>query len=62
MSDAEAERPQRLDLALVIDTTGSMGDELEYLKTEIDSIVARLRETFPNVDQRYALIVYRDRG
>jgi von Willebrand factor type A domain-containing protein len=60
--DVEAERPQQLDLALVIDTTGSMGDELEYLKSEIDSIVARLRETFPNVDQRFALIVYRDQG
>jgi len=60
--DVEAERPQRLDLALVIDTTGSMGDELEYLKAEIDSIVARLRETFPNVDQRFALVVYRDQG
>ncbi len=62
MPDSEAERPQQLDLALVIDTTGSMGDELEYLKTEIDAIVARLRETFPNVDQRFSLIVYRDQG
>lgn len=60
--DVEPERPQQLDLALVIDTTGSMGDELEYLKSEIDSIVGRLRETFSNVDQRYALIVYRDQG
>lgn len=60
--ELQVERPQQLDLALVIDTTGSMGDELEYLKSEIDSIVARLRETFPNVDQRYALIVYRDQG
>ena len=58
----ETERPQQLDLALVIDTTGSMGDELQYLKAEIDAIVARLRETFPNVDQRFALIVYRDQG
>ena len=29
---------RRLDLALVVDTTGSMSDELEYLKVEIDSI------------------------
>lgn len=58
----EAERPVELDLALIIDTTGSMGDELEYLKAEIDGIVATLRETFPNVDQRYALVVYRDQG
>ncbi len=60
VDDFETQRPTQLDLALIIDTTGSMGDELEYLKTEIDDIVARLRETFPNVDQRFALIVYRD--
>jgi hypothetical protein len=60
--DTEAALPRQLDLALVIDTTGSMGDELEYLKVEIDSIVETVSRMFPNVDQRYALIVYRDRG
>ena len=59
---AESRRPTQLDLALVIDTTGSMGDELEYLKTEIDSIVASVHRMFPNVDQRYSLITYRDSG
>lgn len=54
--------PSRLDLALVVDTTGSMGDELEYLKTEIDSIVASVNRMFPQVSQRYSLITYRDKG
>jgi hypothetical protein len=62
LHQAAAKLPQRLDLALVIDTTGSMGDELEYLKVEIDSIAAEVHRLFPNVDQRYALIVYRDQG
>lgn len=62
LDDIQVERPQQLDLALIIDTTGSMGDELEYLKSDIDDIVARLRQTFHNVDQRFALIVYRDQG
>ena len=57
-----AKAPTRLDLALVVDTTGSMGDELEYLKVEIDSIARAVYEMFPNVDQRYSLIVYRDDG
>ena len=59
---SESELPTQLDLALVIDTTGSMGDELEYLKSEIDSIATTVHEMFPNVDQRYSLIVYRDQG
>jgi hypothetical protein len=59
---AAAPLPLRLDLVLVLDTTGSMGDELEYLKTEIKSIVTAVNRQFPNVKQRYALVVYRDDG
>lgn len=54
--------PRRLDLALVMDTTGSMDDELEYLKREISNIAARVEWLFPGIDQRFALIVYRDNG
>lgn len=60
---AVAERHvQRLDLALVVDCTGSMGDELDYLKAEIDGIAASVHRMFPEVDQRYALVAYRDQG
>jgi Mg-chelatase subunit ChlD len=62
LPDTRAELPQRLDLALVVDCTGSMSDELEYLKVEIDSIAKRIYQLFPNVDQRYSLIAYRDDG
>jgi hypothetical protein len=46
---AIATPPAALDLALVIDTTGSMGDELEYLKVEMRDIVARVSAEFPGV-------------
>ncbi len=62
LPDAQAELPRRLDLALVVDTTGSMSDELEYLKVEIDSIAQTIYRIFPQVDQRYGLVVYRDAG
>jgi hypothetical protein len=55
-------RVRRLDLALVVDCTGSMDDELEYLKVEIDGIAAAVHRMFPDVDQRYALVAYRDQG
>jgi hypothetical protein len=62
LSDAQTTLPTRLDLVLVLDTTGSMGDELEYLKAEIRSIAAAVHRRFPGVDQRYGLVVYRDEG
>ncbi len=54
--------PTQLDLAFVIDATGSMSDELEYLKVEVEGIVEAIGEQFPEVDQRYGLVVYRDEG
>jgi von Willebrand factor type A domain len=51
-----------LDVQIVLDTTGSMGDELEYLKKEVDLIAASLHTRFPNVTPRWSLVVYRDKG
>ena len=51
-----------IDVQIVLDTTGSMGDELSYLQSEFDSIAARLKKQFPNVTPRWSLVVYRDHG
>ena len=51
-----------LDLAFVIDTTGSMGDELSYVQSELDHIVNGIAAQFPGIAQRWALVVYRDTG
>lgn len=51
-----------LDLVLVLDTTGSMGDEMAYLQAELGSIVARLKRDAGNLNLRIGLVVYRDRG
>lgn len=55
-------RPDFLDLAFVVDTTGSMGDELEWLTRELSGIVRAARRAAPGLDVRYGLIVYRDHG
>lgn len=54
--------PSVLDLAFVIDVTGSMSDELRYVNEEVVGIVARVREAVPNVQVRVAATFYRDRG
>lgn len=51
-----------LDLQLVIDTTGSMGDELNYLQTELSSILNSIQNANPQVSIRTGLVVYRDVG
>jgi len=51
-----------LDIAVLMDCTGSMGDELEYLKVELRSISEALAELHPGVEQRFALVAYRDAG
>ncbi len=54
--------PTTLDLMFVIDTTGSMGDELRYIKTELNSIIKRVKHLHPTTAIRYGLVVYRDKG
>jgi hypothetical protein len=51
-----------LQVGIVLDTTGSMSDEIEYLKAEIRSIAEEIGRDHPNVDQRYALVAYKDHG
>jgi hypothetical protein len=62
LSDTQAAPPRNLDLAIVLDTTGSMGDELKFLQTEIKSIAGAIARKFPEIRQHYALILYRDQG
>lgn len=51
-----------LDLAFVIDTTGSMGDELEYLQAELRDIVHTVKLDTSSDDVRMAVVFYKDRG
>lgn len=62
MRNVQADSVDAVDIALVIDATGSMGDELEYLKVELRNIARTIERAFPSVDQRFALVVYRDDG
>jgi hypothetical protein len=51
-----------LDLAFILDTTGSMGDELSYVQSELDHIAGGIAAQFPGIAQRWALVLYRDTG
>lgn len=58
-----APTPTTLDLMFVIDCTGSMGDELEYVKSELESVIDRVRENHSDrIAIRMSANFYRDRG
>jgi Mg-chelatase subunit ChlD len=59
---AAARRVTRFDLAVVIDATGSMSDELEFLKSELRTILADVHRSHPELDIRLGLVAYRDEG
>jgi len=51
-----------LDIMFVIDTTGSMGDEIRYLQSEIADVIDSISKDNPNYTINLALLFYRDFG
>jgi len=51
-----------LDLGFLVDATGSMGDEMAFLQSELKDIVRRVRAVEPDLDIRMSVVFYRDRG
>jgi hypothetical protein len=61
-ASAQPSAKQKLDVSLVIDTTGSMGDEIAYLQKEFDALAATIQAKFPGAEQRWSLVLYKDDG
>ncbi len=53
---------KELDLMLMIDTTGSMGDELEYLKKELDNVIGEVAKDNSAISINVSVNFYRDKG
>ncbi|VVS92495.1 VWA domain-containing protein [Desulfoluna spongiiphila] len=51
-----------LDLLFILDTTGSMGEEIDQLKTSIDLINLNLSQLSVRPLIRYGMVLYRDTG
>lgn len=57
-----ADPPARIEVAFVLDTTGSMSGLIEGAKKKIWSIANNMMDLEPRPEVRFALIGYRDRG
>jgi hypothetical protein len=51
-----------VDIMFVVDATGSMGDELEYLKNELYDVLNRTETQLSYDNLRYGAVFYRDRN
>ena len=58
--DATYNKQDLIQLMFVIDTTGSMGDEIRYLKSEIIDIIAQVKNEYSNSMIELAIMLYRD--
>ena len=54
--------PARVEVAFVLDTTGSMGGLIDGAKRKIWAIADQIRKQNPNAEIRIGLVGYRDRG
>ena len=51
-----------LDIMFVVDATGSMNDEISYLKTELLDVINRAGSELPGTQLRMGSVFYRDKG
>ncbi|MGQ0738578.1 MAG: carboxypeptidase-like regulatory domain-containing protein [Bacteroidota bacterium] len=51
-----------VDIAFVVDATGSMGDEIEFLKLELEDVIRNTMEKHKFLSLRAASVFYRDKG
>lgn len=54
--------PVQLDVMFLIDSTGSMDDEIDQLKENILSVSAQIEALPASPDVRFGMVTYRDRG
>ena len=62
LNDIEPKATNHLDIAFVVDATGSMSDELRYLKTELNDVIDKAAATHPEITIRTSAVFYRDKG
>jgi uncharacterized protein YegL len=56
------EKAPRMDVVFLVDTTGSMGDEIGVVKKSLVDMIAQIEGGTPRPDVRFGLVIYRDRG
>ena len=51
-----------IDIYFAVDATGSMGDEINYLKVELNDVIERIKRNNTSLEMRFGSVFYRDEG
>jgi hypothetical protein len=52
----------KVELSFIVDATGSMGDELEFLKDDLANVIQRVKENNSSLNIYTSSVFYRDEG
>jgi hypothetical protein len=52
---------KNVDIAFVVDATGSMSDEIDFLKAELNQIIYQSKKDHPELNLHFGNVFYRDR-
>lgn len=62
MIETSCQEVNAVDIAFVVDATGSMGDELMYLQAEMNDVIFKAKQISDKLDFHFANVFYRDMG
>ena len=60
--DGSEKKSDLIELMFVVDVTGSMGDEIDYLKAELRDVIRQVAESNRTARIRLSFLFYRDHG
>ncbi len=60
--EVKTKEPVHIDLAFVVDATGSMGDEMTFLKEDLKSVISKIKESNASIRMHTGTVFYRDKG
>lgn len=60
--DADCDYAKKTDIMFVVDATGSMGDEINYLQVELLDIMNQVQAAQNDMEFRLGSVFYRDKG
>jgi len=60
--NSNCQQSQNVEIAIVVDATGSMQDEIDYLKQDLNHVIYESKTFSNTLNLRFANVFYRDKG